>query len=177
MSELAFRRVLFVACVVAAPAVLFLIQVVFIVPPVLLLAGAVQMLPKLVASGFGTENSFFFVALLAGAGIAAGPYYLLAWLLGKLAARLPAGWPRATLLAALLAGLLWVTQRPIYGGGGHGPSRLGPLQELLGSLDREFGAGSTLTVYSVALVLILVPMILAGWRARREARKRSGARG
>jgi hypothetical protein len=167
VGELTFRRILFVALLLGAPAVLFLIQVVFIVPPVLLLAGAVRMVPKVVASGFGRENLFFLVMLLAAALVFAGPCYLFAWLLGKLAARLPAGWPRPALLAVLLAGLVWVTQRPIYGGGGHGPGKFGPLQEMLAGLDDSYGAGTALTVYLVALALGLLPLALAGWRRQR----------
>jgi hypothetical protein len=175
VAERTFRRILFVALLLGAPAVLFLIQVVFVVPTVLLLAGAVRMVPKLVASGFARENLAFVLLLLAGALIFAGLCYLIAWLFGKLAARLPAGRPRLALLGVLLAGLVWVTQQPIYGGGGHGPGKFGPLQELLGSLDKSFGAGTTLTVYLVALALVLLPLALAGWRARRNARARAGS--
>jgi hypothetical protein len=175
VGERTFRRILFVALLLGAPAVLFLIQVVFIVPPVVLLAGAVRVVPKLVASGFGRENLFFFAALLAGALICAAPCYLLAWLAGKLAARLPAGWPRWTLLGLLLAGLAWVTQLPIYGGGGHGPGEFGTLQAMLGTLDKSYGAGTALAVYLVALALALLPAALAYRRARRAARAGPGA--
>ena len=170
VNERIFRHTLFVALLFGAPAVLFLVQVVFIVPPVLLVAGAVGLLAKLVATGFARESLFMLVALLLGAIITAGPSYLLAWLLGKLAARLPAGWPRWTLLAALLAGLARVTQQPIYGGGGHGPGKFGALQSLLVSLDDTFGTGTVLTVYLVSLALILVPLARACWRARRQTR-------
>jgi len=170
VGERTFRRILFVALLLGAPAVLFLIQVIFVVPTVLLLAGAVRMVPKLLASGFAWENLAFIAFLLACALIFAGLWYLPAWLFGKLAARLPAGWPRSTLLGVLLAGLVWVTQQPIYGGGGHGPGKFGPLQELLGSLDKSFGAGTALTVYAVALALVLFPLALAWRRARRDAR-------
>jgi hypothetical protein len=170
VDERTFRHTLFVALLFGAPAVLYLVQVVFVVPPVLLLAGAVGMLAKFVATGFGRESLFMLVALLAGALICAGPCFLLAWLLGKLAARLPAGWPRWALLGALLAGLVWITQQPIYGGGGHGPGKFGSLQSLLGGLDESFGKGTVLTVYLVSVVLVLLPVARAYRRARREAR-------
>jgi hypothetical protein len=167
VTERAFRHILFVALLLVAPAVLFLVQVVFVVPPVLLLAGAVRMVPKLVASGFSRENLIFLALLLAGAVVFAGPCYLLAWLLGKIAARLPTGWPRPVLLAVLLAALVWVTQQPIYGGGGHGPGKFGPLQELLATLDQSFGSGSALAVYFVGLALALLPEL--GRRVLRTA--------
>ena len=169
MSALTFRRILFVALLLAAPAVLFLVQAVFVVPTTLLIAGAVRMLPKLVASGFGGENVAFIGFLAVSSLIFAGLFYLLAWLCGKLAKRLPVGWPRGALLAALLAGLTWITQRPIYGGGGHGPGKFGPLQDLLRELDQSYGAGSALTVYGVALATVLISVAIAFWRHRRAA--------
>jgi len=168
MNELMFRRILFIAMVLAAPTILFLIQVVFIVPPVLLLAGAVRMVPKLITSGFDGENLTFLVLLLVGGVVLSGPYYLVAWLLGKVAGVLPFGWMRLALLGMLLAGLLWVTQQSIYGGGGHGPMHVGPLQDLLASLDNSYGRGTMLTVYLVALALSTYPVIASRrWRPRK----------
>ncbi len=47
-----------------APAILFLIQVVFIVPPVVLLAGLGFMLKKIATGGFGLDNLTFLAFLL-----------------------------------------------------------------------------------------------------------------
>ena len=156
------------ALLLAAPSVLFLVQVVFVLPPVLLLAGAVRMVLKILGGGLGSENLTFFTLLLLGFVVFSAPYYLLAWVLGKAAAGLPRGWPRPTLLVALLAGLAWVTQQPIYGGAGHGVGEFGPLQQFLGTLDRDFGTGTSFWVYTVAIVLAVLPAVVVARRRRRR---------
>jgi hypothetical protein len=118
MSEKTFRTILFVALLLVAPALIFLVQVVFIVPPVFLLAGVTYVLKKTVVSGFHLENLAFIGFFLAHLLVFGGLYWLLALILGKMAKLLPGATPRVVLLVALLGGLAWLTQQPIYGGGG-----------------------------------------------------------
>lgn len=170
MSEKSFRTILFVALLLVAPAILFLVQAIFIVPPVFLLAGFVYILKKLLLSGPGLDNLTFLAFLSVHLLIFIGVYWLLAWLLGKLTLLTPHRNLRGVLLLLLLAGLGWLTQLPIYGGGGHGPAKMGPLQHLLKGLEQSYGPGSMLTVYLTALGLVGAAW---GWRAWRKRRSRA----
>lgn len=170
MSEQSFRTILFVALLLVAPAIFFLVQVIFILPPVFLLAGAVYVLKKIVLGGFGLENFTFLALFLLHLLLSAGVYWLVAWLLGKLALLAPRGAVRSALPALLLAGIGGVTQVPIYGGGGHGPAKLGPLQMLLGGLEASYGPGSMLTVYLTALGVLLAASGWWKWRKRPKRR-------
>ncbi len=169
MSETTFRSILFLALLLTAPALIFLVQVIFIVPPVFLLAGITYVLKKTVVSGLRLENLTFIGFFLAHLLVFGGLYWLLALILGKLARLLPAGVPRLLMLCALLGGLAWVTQLPIYGGGGHGPVRLGPLQFLLAELAKDYGRASLAMVYLSAAGLIAAIVGWRQWRARRTA--------
>lgn len=177
MEERTFRRILFGASLLAAPGVLFLVQVIFIVPPILLLAAAGGAAVKLVVTGFGGESMFLFLITLITALLIAAPFWLAAWILGRIARLLPARWQRIALLIALLAGLAWVTQLPIYGGGGHGPGKFGNLQTTLAELARDFGALTMVLIYAGGVVLVTLPVV-PGMRSpsgRGWLRRRSGA--
>jgi len=166
MSEGSFRTILFVALLLVAPTLIFLVQVVFIVPPVLLLAGLVFLVKKIATSGFGNDNLVFFAFLAIHLVIYGGLYWLISWLVGKLASLFPKGLPRTILLLVLLAGLAAVTQVPIYGGAGHGPADMGPLQHLLARLEKSYGAGSVLTVYLTSIGLVGAAGAWRWWRKR-----------
>lgn len=165
MSEKTFRTILFIALMLVAPALVFMVQAIFVVPPVFLIAGLVYMLKKTVISGFGMENMTFIAFLLIHLLIFGGLYWLLALVLGKLAKLTPRGAPRTCLLIALLVALAGLTQLSIYGGGGHGPARMGPLQHLLTELEQSYGTGSMLSVYLTAAGLVGTTAV---WRWRRK---------
>jgi len=164
LSEKTFRLILFVALLLTAPALLFLVQAFLVVPPVFLLAWLLYMLKKSVVSGFGMENLTFIAFFLIHLLVFGGLYWLLALVLGKVAKLVPRGAPRTALLIALLAGLAGLTQLPIYGGGGHGPARLGPLQHLLAELERSYGSGSMLAAYLTAAGLLGAMLAWRRWR-------------
>ena len=168
MTELTYRRTLFVALLLAAPALVFLVQVVFVVTPAVVLAGTAYMMVKAVARGFRGEDMVFVAFFLGHLLVFVGLYYFLAWVCGKIARRVPDGWPRRGLLAVSLAGLLWATQQPLYGGGGHGPGKMGPLQDLLADLGKTYGVGATAAVAGAAVALALLPAAKSRWRRRKE---------
>lgn len=168
MTENTFRTILFIALLLVAPAILFLVQVVFIVPPVVLLAGLVYLLKKIAAGGLGLDNLTFLAFLLIHLAIFGGMYWLLAWVFGKLARLLAPGLPRCIFLGLLLAGLACLSQLPIYGGAGHGPARLGPLQTLLAALTRSYGDHSALILSLTAGTLVAAAAI---WTIRRRRRQ------
>lgn len=166
MSEKSFRTALFVALLLFAPAFLFLIQAFLFVPPVFLLAGVVFMLKKTLLAGFGTENLTFLAFTAVHLLVFVGLYWLLAWLLGKLSLLLPHGGSRIVLLFLLLVGLGGVTQLPFYGGAGHGPADMGPLQHLFAGSGGSYGpGGSMLTVCLTAVGVIGAAL---GWRIWRK---------
>jgi len=167
LSEKTFRTILFVALLLTAPALLFLVQAFFVVPPVFLLAGLLYMLKKSVVSGFGMENLTFIAFFLIHLAIFGGLYWLVALVLGKVAKLAHRGAPRILLLLALLGGLTGLTQLPIYGGGGHSPARLGPLQHLLAELERSYGSGSMLVVYLTAAGLVGATLAWRRWRKKK----------
>jgi hypothetical protein len=72
-------------------------------------------------------------------------------------------------MAFLLAGLAGLTQLPIYGGGGHGPAKFGPIQFVIAELGREYGAGAVYAVYGAGLLIGGLPFILACLRGRRAS--------
>lgn len=153
MSERTFRRILFAALLLVAPTIIFLIQVVFVVPTIFVPAGLVYMLYKLVASGWDSEMPIFIGFFLVHLAVFGGLYALLAWLIGKLCCLFVQGWPRLVPLTLLLAGLAAMTLLPIYGGGGHGPSSFGPIQFIIAELGREYGSGAVYAVYVSAALL------------------------
>lgn len=167
MSEKTFRTILFLALLLVAPALLFMVQVIFVVPPVFLLAGLAYMLKKTVFGGFGMENLAFIAFLLIHLLIFGGLYWLVALALGKLAKLTHHGALRTCLLIALLGGLACLTQLPIYGGGGHGPARMGPLQHLLIELKQSYGTGAVVSVYLTAAGLLGATAAWRWWRKRK----------
>ena len=160
MSEKTFRTILFVALILVAPALLFMVQVFFLVPTVFLLAGTLLMTVKSLTSGFDSENlaflAFFAVHFLLFGGI----YWLLAFAMARLASLFPSATARRTLLGLLLLGLSVLSQAPVYGGGGHGPLRMGPLQFVLKEMGGSYGQGAVWGVYLVALATVLLPFAM-----------------
>lgn len=173
MSERLFRRVLFLALLLVSPTIIFLVQVVFVVPTVFLPAGLFYMIYKLVAHGWGNDVPIFIGFFLIHLAVFGSCYWLLAWLVGKLCCGIFAGLWRLVSLVVLLAGLGALTQLPIYGGGGHGPSRFGPIQFIVAELGREYGSGAIRAVYASALFLCCLPILLNYLRSRKGRDERT----
>jgi len=163
MHEKTVRTLLFAALLLAAPALLTLIQAVFVLPPVFLLAGTLVMLVKTIEAP-GSENVTFLAFFAVHFLVFAGLYWLVAFLVAKLGARFLSARGRTVLLGVCLAGLAALTQAPLFGGAGDGPMRLGPLQFLLADLARSYGTAAVIALYLVFPALFAV---LLAWRRRR----------
>lgn len=173
MTERTFRRILWAALLWVGPAVVFLVQVVFVVPTIFIPAGLVYMGYKLVAYGWDSEMPIFAGFFLLHLAVFGGLYALLAWLISKLCCLIFPERLRWIPMALLLAGLGALTQLPIYGGAGHGPAKFGPIQSIVAELGRGYGAGAVYAVYGAGLAIGGLPFILAGLRARRGRLQRT----
>jgi hypothetical protein len=162
MNERTFRRILFAALLLVAPTIIYLVQVVFVVPTVFVPAGLFYMFYKLVAHGWSNDVPIFIVFFVVHLAVFGSIYALLAWLVGKLCCLFVHGWLRLVPLALLLVGLGALTQLSIYGGGGHGPMKVGPIQDMLAELGRDYGSGAVYAVYGSAVFLCCLPVLL-GW--------------
>lgn len=157
MTETRFRRLLFIALLLLAPALLFLVQVIFVVPPAALLAGAGYVTAKACAGAPLRQSLLFLAFLLLHLVLFGGLYYLLAWLLARLTRSL-SGRGRALIQLLLLGILAGISQLPIYGSGGHGPAHLGTLQALVASLQKSYGPGAGVALGLTALALLLLAL-------------------
>ncbi len=129
MSEKNFRLILFVALLCVAPTIVFLVQVVITIPPVVILSAMVVLLVEYFKESGGV--SILIIAFLAATFlISFGIFWLIAYIFAKIASWLPSIWLRYTWLATLLMVLWSVSQQPIYGAGGHGPGSFGPIQDI-----------------------------------------------
>jgi hypothetical protein len=167
VTERTFRRLLRAALLLVAPTLVFLVQVIFVVPTIFVPAGMVYMGYKLVAYGWDSEMPIFIGFFLLHLAVFGGLYAVLAWLVGKLCCLIFSERLRLIPMLLLLAGLAALTQLPIYGGGGHGPGRFGPIQFIIAELGRGYGAGAVYTVYGTGLLIGGLPFIRACLRGRR----------
>ena len=129
MSEKNFRLILFVSLLCVAPTIVFLIQVVITVPPVVILSAIVVLFVEFFNQSEAV--SILIIAFLVGTFlISCGVFWVIAFILAKIASWLPSIWLRYAWFATLLIALWGVSQLSIYGAGGHGPGSFGPIQDL-----------------------------------------------
>jgi hypothetical protein len=170
VTERTFRRLLWAALLLVAPTLVFLVQVIFVVPTIFVPAGLVYMGYKLVAYGWNSEMPIFIGFFLLHLAVFGGLYALLAWLVGKLCCLIFPERLRLIPMALLLAGLAALTQLPIYGGAGHGPGKFGPIQFVIAELGRDYGAGAVYAVYGAGVLIGGLPFIPACLRGQRGKR-------
>ncbi len=165
--EFLIRHALFLALVLIAPALVFLVQVVFIIPTALIPTGIVYMLLKMVDSGLRMESLWISLFFGLHALIFIGGYWLLALMLARLLASRASLGLRLLLAGAIVGALIRVALLPVYGGGGHGPMRLSPLPEFLAELIRQYDAlGLAAALMTLGLLGLLPP--LWRWHRRRS---------
>jgi len=167
VTERTFRRVLWAALLLVAPTLVFLVQAIFVVPTIFVPAGLAYMGYKLVAHGWNREMPIFIGFFLLHLAVFGGLYALLAWLVGKLCCVIFPERLRLIPMGLLLAALSALTQLPIYGGGGHGPARFGPIQFIIAELGRNYGAGAVYAIYSAGMLIGGLPFLLARLRGQR----------
>jgi hypothetical protein len=171
VTERTFRRILWTALLLVAPTLVFLVQVIFVVPTIFVPAGLVYMGYKLATHGWSGEMSVFIGFFLLHLAVFGGLYALLAWLVSKLCCLIFPERLRWIPMALLLTGLTALTQLPIYGGGGHGPAEFGPIQFIIAELGRDYGAGAVYAVYGAGLLIGGLPFIRP-WPREPRAKRR-----
>ena len=155
------RRTIFVFLLALAPGLVFMIQVVAYIPPALVFSGVVSLawmqidggrMAALMPLGF----------LLAHFLLLAGLYWILAFMLGKLVVLFRRPSTCGFLLALVLTGIAAFSQRSVFGGGGHGPSTLGPIQSLFGESARAATYELSHYLGSVALFALIAMALSIG---------------
>jgi hypothetical protein len=167
----AIKWTLFVALFATAPAILFLVQVVFVIPAIFFLAGIVYVVPKAVVPGHTGESLAFIAFLAVSALLHAGVFYLVAVVLAKPISWLPWRAARVAAVGVACAGLLALALSPVYGGGGHGPMHWATLPEAIAELDRGYGPATVWIVYGSAAAVVGGILLARRWRVRRRQRE------
>jgi hypothetical protein len=154
MSYSTIKWTIFVALFLTVPAMLFLVQVVMFFPAIFLVAGIVFMIPKALIS-LGSHDTLPFIAIFGiHFLIYFGIYYVVSVIAAKLISIIQSGNVKKIILASILAGLIIVTQLPVYGAGGHSPMEWVTLSEFLAGLNKLYGKFAVLAVYGCTAVLI-----------------------
>ncbi|NIT13827.1 MAG: hypothetical protein GTN99_06200 [Candidatus Dadabacteria bacterium] len=82
-------------------------------------------------------------------------YYLVSVILAKLISIIQSSDIKKIILGSILAGLIIITQLPVYGGGGHGPMEWVKLSEFLVELNKSYGKFTVIAVYGCTVLLII----------------------
>lgn len=159
------RWILFTALMLTAPSVLFLFVVVLFVPAVFFPAGMVVVAGKLLTTGNIGETVSFLTILGFHILAFGGFYYGLAYLCARAITMATHWWVQTGITAGVCAGLVGMTQLPIYGGGGHGPIRWVTLFQLWQEISRDYGAWAVPIVYGAA---VAITVGLIGRRTRKN---------
>jgi len=149
IRQIHFHRRLFLFFLLAvAPGFVFLLQVVIFIPPAAILATVLAQAWQAIIGGQANELSFalfFFPHFLL--------FTLLYWLLASFFSRMISRTGKPALIWLLFSAVLfWVTQQSIYGAGGHGPGRYGPVQNYF--LDPSWSFGTQYAYYFASLMII-----------------------
>ena len=175
MSEKNFRLILFIALLCVAPTIVFMIQVVVTVPPVVILSAVVVLFVEFFKQS--ADVPMLLVAFLVATFlISYSIFWLIAFIFSKIASWLPSTWLRYAWLATLLLVLWRVSQQPYYGAGGHGPGSFGPIQDIW-KHGLGFAPDTSWNYYFISVGVMVGCAIL--WRgitylvARKKSRKKS----
>ncbi len=156
MTYQSIKWIVFTALALTVPAVFFLVMVVMFMPAVFFVAGIGYVIPKLFAAGSVGESMSFIVIMGVHALIYAALYYGLSVAIARALHLIRSQLARVIAVAAVCLGLGSVTLFPVYGAGGHGPTRWFTLVEFLTDVNKSYGTGSAQLVYGTAILLLSV---------------------
>ncbi|MFH1076583.1 MAG: hypothetical protein V1753_07055, partial [Pseudomonadota bacterium] len=114
------KWIIFTTLSLTIPAMFFLFMAVMFMPAVFLVAGIGYVIPKLFISGYATESLWFIAILSTHVLVYALLYYGISVIVANAITMIKNWVARLGTLVALSLGLVFMTQFPIYGGGGHG---------------------------------------------------------
>lgn len=154
MNYRSIKWIIFTALSLTVPTVFFLFVVVMFVPAIFYVAGIGYVIPKIFTSGHFGE-SLGFIAILGVHGlIYFGLYYGVSIIVAKLISLIKGRLLRSCIVGVICLGLVFLTQFPVYGGGGHGPTYQYTLSQLFGELNKSYGTGAVQIVYGAAILLL-----------------------
>jgi hypothetical protein len=159
MRQRTIKWNIFAALFLAAPAVLFLVQVIMFYPAVFFLAGMFYVLPKVVIPASAGESLAFLVFLGVHVLVNAAVFLLISMLAARIIVFLKGAAARGVAVGAVWVAAAVLTQLPVYGGGGHGPMKWVTLTEALAEINRTYGAWTSALVYGAAALLIAGAML------------------
>lgn len=159
MSYRSIKWIIFSALSLTVPTLFFLFVVVMFVPAIFYVAGIGYVIPKVFISGHFGESLVFIAILSVHALIFFGLYYGLSVIVAKLISLIKNRLVRNCIVTAICSGLGFLTQFPVYGGGGHGPVKWYTLSQLFGELNKSYGTGTVQTVYGAAMLLLFVTLL------------------
>jgi glucan phosphoethanolaminetransferase (alkaline phosphatase superfamily) len=154
MEYRSIKWTLFTVLSLTAPAMLFLVMAVMFMPAIFFVAAIGYMIPKAFSPGHTAETLSFIVIFGIHALVYAGLYYGVSVVLAKAITLIKGRFIRNCVIAAFCLGLVFLTQFPVYGAGGHGPMRWYPLSKLLDDFNNSYGAGTVEIVYGAAILLL-----------------------
>lgn len=155
MSYTTIKWTIFVALFLTVPAMLFLVQVVMFMPVIFFAAGIIYMIPKALIS-LGSHDTLPFILIFGiHLVIYLGIYYLVSVIAAKLISIIQSSDIKKIILGSILAGLIIITQLPVYGGGGHGPMEWVKLSEFLVDLNKSYGKFTVIAVYGCTVLLMI----------------------
>ena len=149
---------MFFMLLAVGPAFLFLGQAMIFEPPAAIFASVVSQVWGIAARG-ENANLFSIAFFVAHFAVFAFFFWVVSFIVAKLIWRVKQRSIALVLSGLAIFGILLVTQFSVYGSGGHGATRVAPLQEFLRD-DKLFGGGFQLS-YGVSVAIIGVALI--GW--------------
>ena len=170
MNYRSIKWIIFTVLSLTVPTLFFLFVVVMLVPAIFYVAGVGYVIPKVFTSGHFGE-SLGFIAILGVHGlIYFGLYYVVSVIVAKLISLIKKRLIKNCLVVVICSGLVFLTQFPVYGGGGHGPMYQYTLAQLFGELNKSYGAGAVQIVYGAALILLLGILLYPKFKNIRNSR-------
>lgn len=162
-------RALFLVLFATAPALVFLVQVYLVVPPLFVLALVLYMVPKVLDPAQSVETLAFMGIFGVHLLVFAGFYLNLARGVAKLISLVGNAKLRCALFIIALGAAASVSVLPIYGFGGHSRAAWGPLWLLFEKMNESYGRNSVLVIYGVFSLALVLWILYRKWTARASA--------
>lgn len=163
---------MFAVMFATAPALVFLIQVFLVVPPLFILAGILDMIPKAIEPAQAAETLTFMAIFAVHLLVFSGFYLNLARGLAKLIGLIGNARTRCAAFMLTLAAAASVSALPVYGFGGHSRAAWGPLWLVFEKVNESHGRYGVLAVYGAFGISLLAWVLYR--RFRRSALHISG---
>ena len=161
MTYRRIKWVIFITLFLIAPAILFLIQAVLLMPAVFIIAGILFIIFKTISNLDHIGENLSFITIL---GIHllfySGIYYLISYILAKFISLINSDNARKVFVLVLCLSVSGMSLLPLYGGGGHGPVELVNLPEYLKDINRSYGSATSALVYGIVLLFLILKSLI-----------------